>query len=58
MSLSLNRGVPLVQVSQKSGLCLLFFFSFRLAVGQLGGHVLHPQADAARTVVQEKEQEG
>ena len=37
---------------------VVVFFSFRLAVGQLGGHVLHLQADAARTVVQEKEQEG
>ena len=34
------------------------FFSFRLAVGQFGGHVLHLQAVAARTVVQETEEEG
>ena len=33
------------------------FFSFRLAVGQFGGHVLHLQAVAARTVVQEIEEE-
>ena len=35
----------------------LFFFPFRLAVGQFGGHVLHLQAVAARTVVQEVEEE-
>ena len=34
-----------------------FFFPFRLAVGQFGGHVLHLQAVAARTVVQEVEEE-
>lgn len=44
-------------VSQRSGstvllLCFFFFFSFRLAVGQFGGHVLHFQAVAAQTVVQ------
>ena len=34
-----------------------FFFSFRLAVGQFGGHVLHLQAVVARTVVQGIEEE-
>ena len=55
MSPSLKRGVPKEWFN-----CIAFIYiyiSFRLAVGQLGGHVLRLKAGAARTVVQEIEEE-
>ena len=44
----MNRGVPLVQVSQKSGLCLLFFFFIQVSSWSAWGSCSAPPGRCSR----------